>query len=256
MTEEALTAAQKQAKDEFAGIVQLSARRYLDAKRANTPRGDPAAANATTPANTAPVKPAFGLTLNVGKVQAKAAAGDGMKDADGNQMVMTESYRLVPVAEANKAATAVQQSARAWMAAKGEKSFGELRPEKQAAVREIGVARREGKKLHKQQLSAEQAAVAVQQSARAWMAAKGKKRFTELRPEKQAAVREIGLAQRQEKRMAKQKAKSPEEAASYLQLSARGFLQAKRAVRANTVSGSVTAAEQPHAGATPDRRKT
>ena len=50
--------------------------------------------------------------------------------------------------------------------------------------------------------------------------------------------------------MAKQKAKSPEEAASYLQLSARGFLQAKRAVRANTVSGSVTAAEQPHAGAT------
>ena len=64
-------------------------------------------------------------------------------------MVVTDSYRLVPAAEANKAATAVQQSARAWMAAKGKKSFAELRPEKQAAVRELGLAQRQERKTAK-----------------------------------------------------------------------------------------------------------
>ena len=155
---------------------------------------DKTAAAATPTGATAAAKPAFGMKLNIGKIEAKAAAGgpasdrDVMKDAEGNEYVVTDSYRLVPAAEANKAATAVQQSARAWMAAKGKKSF------------------------------------------------------VELRPEKQAAVRQLGLAQRQEKKEAKRQARTPEEAASYLQLSARGFLQAKRVDRAEAAYRAEAAA--------------
>ena len=59
------------------------------------------------------------------------------------------------------------------------------------------------------------------------MAKKGTKNFAELRPEKQAAVRELGLGQRVAKKLRKQQVKTPEEALSCLQQSARQYLQGK-----------------------------
>ena len=144
-------------KDRFSELIQLSARAFLEAKRSgNTPRANAPAASSGH------VVPAV-KKLNIDKVAPKS------------DVVLTESYRLIPAAEANKAATALQLSARAFLGRQGSKreAFASLPPEKQEAIKEAHKADKIAKKLAKKQVkSPEEALEYLQLSARAFLEAK------------------------------------------------------------------------------------